>query len=246
VVKFLLWFLIQLGFVWLLYLAANATLIFPPLGGSVPIRIARTVIEGLCMGVIIGMTTGINLAFWVMLPIPGSTIISLFALIGLLAVFPLIAVSRVFQVFAGWSAWLMPLSLLATAAGLLLFIVFLPFALAAFGPSALLFNPLQGNIQLTVNLSALTGSPGFSIGNFNFLTPGPPVAGPTASTVFVMPGSPAHEAGHTMNTSVLGVFFLIVNAIDENWIPGRQARSWGELFAESNRPRPRWIIGLWS
>ena len=57
------------------------------------------------------------------------TVISLTAII-------FVARNRFFQGVLGWSGWLFPLSYFATAVGLLLFIVNIPFAFAAFGIAA--------------------------------------------------------------------------------------------------------------
>jgi hypothetical protein len=246
-VMVLVWFLANLVLVWALYLTANASLSFPPPSPVAAVLVAHTPVENLCMGVIIGMTAGINLAFWSMQPISGASVIAFFTVIGFLASIPSLAIAPVFQVLVGWSAWLMPLSFLATCVGLVFLTVLAPIAIAQFGLAALRFNFAQGNIELTINFSALTGpitgTAGFSLGNLTFLFNGPPAA---SQTSFFGPGTATHEVGHTMNTSVLGGFFLIVNGVDQNIFPPRGVRSWGELCAESHFPSGGFFIRLWS
>ena len=102
--------------------------------------------------------------------------------------------------FLGWSAWLFPVSHIATGVGLLLFGVNILFAFAMFGLGAFRIDWTTGVIEtagglptLLIPITGFTG--GFSLGNFTFLT-----ALPTPGD-FLVPSLSSHETGHTLNTA---------------------------------------------
>ena len=238
-VNFIIWLLVNFVVVWILYVIANNSLTFPPTANT-PVRVGDTFLEDLIMGVIIGMSSGINLAFWSMLPVPGAALIAPFSFVGFLASIPPLAATRMFQPFVGWFGLLMPVSWITTILGLIYFVVLAPIALVQFGPAALRIDFTTGAIETSVNLFGVTAA--FTLGNFVFLTPGP-----ARQTPFLAPGVSAHEAGHTLTNGALGGFFACADSIDENVIPRRGQNSWGELCAESNRPRAgRRFITLWT
>ncbi len=246
----LVWLLVTLLLTWAIYAIANAIYVASAAftaSSSIPAvtPLAPPAGEQFFLGIMIGAAAGINAVFWLLagqLPRTSFTppyvawnfILALTALIPFLAVVAAISLSRVYQTFVGWFGILMPYSWLATGVGLLLFIITLPIALGQSGAAALRFDFTTATVELSINLSAISGfSGGFSLGNFTFLMPGPAM-----QTPFNAPGLSSHETGHTLNTAVLGGAFLWVNAIDEN-LPGRIGRnSWGEMLAESHFPRP--------
>jgi len=149
-----------------------------------------------------------------------------------LAMITIVALSPVYQGFLGWTAWLLPLSHLATAVGLLLFVLNAPLAFAGGGIAAFRIDWTTGVIE---SAGGLVGLPmfagrflGFSLGNFNFLF------APGLQDSFFGSGLSSHESGHTLNTAVFGGVVLWINAIDENVLPGRMNFAYGELAADSH------------
>ncbi|NMO51439.1 hypothetical protein HH310_09575 [Actinoplanes sp. TBRC 11911] len=129
------------------------------------------------------------------------------------------------------------MSWFATAFGLLLFLINLPFALAAGGLTAVRFDPLTATVESTGGaLVAVTGfSGGFNLGNFTFITGAPGSSGsfgPSARGALA-----SHETGHTLSVAVFGGLYTWVNALDENPPTYRHSFAVGELIAESHFPR---------
>jgi hypothetical protein len=210
-----------------------------------------TSIELFMRGFLIGITASVNFSVWAI--ISGNPLVGLFfGLINFLAAIPGVSATIVYQVILGWTSWSMPMSYLATALGLLLFLINLPFAFAAFGPVALRFDPLTATIETTGGLTGITGTSaaGFNLGNFTFLilTPGPGITPAAVQTGFGVPGTPAHETGHTLSVAGLGGFYHWVNAIDENVLPLRRLTlAYGEMVAESHFPRSGLLhVRVWS
>jgi hypothetical protein len=234
------------------------TVTFPPPGGAflvpggAPVTIPATAGEFFARGLLIGLSAAINAVLLGLLPGAGAPLaVWAFILISLAAVV-FVARSRVYQGFLGWSGWLFPLSYLATAVGLLLFIVNIPFAFAAFGIAAFAIDWTTGVIETRGGLAGITGfNGGFSLGNLTFLagtsatTPGP------APARFATPTVSSHETGHSLNTAAAGGVVLWINAVDENIAPGRMNLAYGELAAEGHArnlpgpPRNNFSLRLW-
>jgi hypothetical protein len=215
-------------------LPAGAT--FPlaaPFPTPVPVTLAATPGEFFGRGVLIGLNAAINVILLEPIPVVGPLIATwAFVIISLAAVL-FVARNRIYQGFLGWSGWLFPLSWLATAVGLLLFIVNIPFAFTAFGIGAFAIDWTTGVIETRGGLSGITGFVGgFSLGNFTFL------AGATATAAaagrFTAPSISSHETGHSLNTAAMGGVVLWINAVDENIVPARANLAYGELTAEGH------------
>jgi hypothetical protein len=140
-------------------------------------------------------------------------------------------------------------SYFATAVGALLFVVNAPFAFAASGPTAFLVDFTTGVIETSGGIITLFyPSGGFSLGNFNFITPAGTGGG------FLISSTSSHETGHTLNTAAFGGVVLWINAIDENILPRRMNLAYGELTAESHAQvmptppplRSQFFIRLWA
>jgi hypothetical protein len=194
----------------------------------------------------------VNTILLTLIPVSGGMLAVWAFIIISLAPIAMVATNRVYQGFLGWSGWLFPLSYLATGVGLLLFIVNIPFAFAAFGIRAFAIDWTTGVIETRGGLSGITGFPGgFSLGNFTYLANrSASMAGP-APARFVTPSVSSHETGHSLNTAVMGGVVLWINAVDENIAPIRQNLAYGELAAEShtrNLPgtsRAAYSIRIW-
>ena len=205
---------------------------------TAPIPLPASLVELFMRGFAIGLTAAVNFGIWALLPVVGWVLGLLLAIIGLLASILPVARNVVYQGVLGWSSWLRPMSWFATAVGLLLFLINLPFALAAFGPPAVRFDVLTATVETTggapIGITGFGG--GFNLGNFTFITPGPPAAFP-----FGPPpagGSlSSHETGHTLNVAAFGGLYQWVNALDENPPVARFSFAYGELAAESHFPR---------
>jgi hypothetical protein len=90
-----------------------------------------------------------------------------------------------------------------------------------------------GTVETSGGIARVFGfSGGFNLGNFTFLVGVEP-------TPFQVLGISSHETGHTLNVAAFGsVWHLAGNAIEQNLRPfGRGVAAYGELLAESRRPR---------
>lgn len=241
--------------------AGVATITFPlaapqPTPAGVPVTIPATSGEFFARGVMIGLSAATNAMVLGLMPVVGPVLAGwAFTVISLAAII-FVARNRVYQGFLGWSGWLFPLSYLATAVGLLLFIINIPFAFTAFGLGAFAIDWTTGVIETRGGITAVTGfAGGFSLGNFTFLTSvGPPVGGVAGAALpgrFTTPSISSHETGHSLNTAAMGGVVLWINAVDENTAPGRLNLAYGELTAEGhamNMPGPPLVdfsIRLW-
>jgi hypothetical protein len=230
-------------------LAAPTTPAPPPRPPALP----GSPLEGFTRGTMIGMTAALNFGVWSLLAatiLPVATFMpALVGLVCFVAVFPFISRNVAYQGVLGWLSWLMPMSWIATTFGLLLFILNLPLAIAAAvaagAPSPLRFDALTATFETTGG--ALIGATGFvggfNLGNFMFVTPGPPPGGRTAfnglaTGVGAVGGLSSHETGHTLNVAALSGVVTWINAIDENIAPfNRNSLAYGELAAESHISR---------
>ena len=206
-------------------------------------------VESSACGLLTGLTAGVNFGLWALIPF-GMPVGIVVGLICCLAVFPSVSSDRRFQAVLGWSSWLMPFSWMATAFGLLLFLINLPFALRSLGRRAVRLDRMTGTVETTGGIVGITGfvGGGFNLGSFSFLSPRPG-AGLDVQTQFGAPGLSAHETGHTLSVAALGGIFHWINAVDENVPPLRRKRAaYGELIAESHvpAPLPRRHVRMWS
>jgi hypothetical protein len=208
-------------------------------------------VEGFMSGYISGLSAVVNFALWPLSPfgVLGPTTGFVVAVVGFLSVFSILSRNLIFQAILGWTNWLRPYSYLATSVGILLFLVNLPFAIAAFGPGAIRLDGLTGTIETTGGIVGVTGfRGGFNLGNFTFLSPGPGV-GLAIQSLFGAAGISAHETGHTLTVASFGGVFHWINAIDENVPPLRRLTlAYGELIPESHFPRglPFRHVRIWS
>jgi hypothetical protein len=231
-------------------IALIPTLAAPPVTGALP----PNPVEGFMGGYISGFSAVVNFALWAFTPLgaAGFTIGFFVALLGFLSVFSGLSRNLAFQGILGWSNWIRPYSYLATAVGILLFLINLPFALATFGPAAIRLDPFTGTVETTGGIVGITGflRGGFNLGNFTFISP-PPGLGLGFRSAFGGPGISAHETGHTLTVASFGGVFHWINAIDENLLRTRATSflAYGELIPESHfpgRPGPFRNIRIWS
>jgi hypothetical protein len=160
-----------------------------------------------------------------------------------------VARNRIYQGFLGWSAWLFPMSYVATLPGLLLFLFNTLASVLGRVPGftvALDFTTgvVESSGGFILSLSGFSG--GFSLGNFTFLMRSAPAA------AFTVPSVSSHETGHSLNTAAYGGVVLWINAIDENVPPfARFNLAYGELLAEGHAvampgtPRTDFSLRLW-
>lgn len=219
-----------------------AALAPPP---AMPTVVGPTAGEYFGRGMMIGISAMTNSVMLALIPFAGAVLASwAFTVISLSAII-FVARNRYFQGFLGWSAWLFPVSHIATLVGLLLFIINIPFALIMFGPAAFSFDWTTGVVHTAGGLAATaTTAGGFSLGNFVFVR-ALPVAG-----AFTAPSVNSHETGHSLNTAAFGGIVLWINAIDQNVLPPRRNLAYGELTAESHAQlfgttRSRFYHNLW-
>ncbi len=239
----LLWYVFAILFTWLISELASTSYFGSASHTSsmLPAATRPTLtpppVERLLLGIMIGFAVAINSIFWVLagkhphqFPIPGhaslSAVIALLALLPFLCVFMAVSTSRGFQSFIAWLGWLLPFSWLADIVGFIGFVIAGIVSAAAGTFAGLRFDPATSSFELSI-----TGlGTAFSMGHFNLVSA-------ANSSPFNMPGTSAHEAGHTLNTMLFGAPFLAVNGI---MIPLNQPvphnRVWGELLAEGHRP----------
>jgi hypothetical protein len=216
-----------------------------PTGG--PVALPDFAGELFARGVMIGQTAILNAAILTLVPIIGPVLAIWAFIIGSLAAVILVSQNRIFHGFLGWSAWLFPMSYLATVVGLLLFLVSLLIGPLVGLPSTFRIDWTTGVVETNGGFCASTGfSGGFSLGNFNFIT------SPAVSGSFFAPSIPSHETGHTLNTAAMSGVVLWINAFDENPPTLRRNLAYGELTAESHAqslagvPRNEFFVRLWS
>jgi hypothetical protein len=212
---------------------------------AVPTPVGATAGEFFGRGMMIGISAMANSVILALIPYAGVVLASwAFTVISLSAVI-FVARNRIFQGFLGWSAWLFPISHIATFVGLLLFIVNIPFALIVFGPAAFSFDWTTGVVHTAGGLAmTATAAGGFSLGNFTFVRALP------AAGAFTAPSVDSHETGHSLNTAAFGGVVLWINAIDQNVLPPRRNLAYGELTAEGHAQnfgttRSRFFSPLW-
>lgn len=209
-------------------------------GTAMPVTIPPSLGESFARGLMAGFNAGINFLLILLLvpfdPVWAQIVAAYaFVVITLVLVVP-VATNRVYQGFLGWSAWLFPVSYVATFIGLLLFVFNTIASRLAGSPGGTVFGVrvdfttgvIESSDGFILNLSGFAG--GFSLGNFTFLMN---VALP--APVFTAASVSSHETGHSLNTAAFGGVILWINAIDENIAPFRKANlAYGELMAEGH------------
>jgi RHS repeat-associated protein len=188
-------------------------------------------------GFLIGLNAGFNavLASALFGPVVGVTL----GVINFLAAFDTIANSEVYQGILGWSSWLMPMSWLATAVGLIFFVLnVIPAIFTGNQVDAVRIENISidwgtGTIVMEGGWLFLPGfHGGYNLGNFAYITPGATVTD--------------HETGHTLTNAAFGSIFHFVGAIDENAIREDPHDAYAEKIAESHDPAPGFeIIPMW-
>jgi RHS repeat-associated protein len=217
----LLGIIIAIGVVAISYIVADAT--------------AGTGFGEFMRGFMIGFNAGLNAAIAIALfgPVIGIAL----GVINFLAAFDGIASSPIYQGILAWSSWLMPMSWLATAIGLIFFVInivvafftyWIPQWVGGSGWDAARINSVSidwGTGTIVTHGGLLTPVPGgYNLGNFAYIN---------RNSAF-SPGLVSHETGHTLNVAAFGSIFHFVGAIDENVVPGRGANAYAEQLADSH------------
>lgn len=251
ILLFLLWFLLNFIVVGLFYILGNSGYTQAELDTrwnavhTTPITDAnnffgfpRFLREQFAFGFFLGAAAGTNFVIWFLVTsIPLTIVLALLALAPILVIISALARSRIMQILVGWTTWVMPLSWIVGAIGVLAFVPFGAAGVWRHGRDALRIDPTSGTLEVQVDFSDIPGVPslavGFSLGLFTFLN-----SGFTNPRSFLDRSVSAHEAGHTLNTGAFGGIFLLVNALDENILRTQPDNylSLGELYAESRAP----------
>lgn len=190
-------------------------------------------------GFLIGLNAGFNaiLASAVFGPMIGVAL----GVINFLAAFDTIANSEIYQGILGWASWLMPMSWLATAVGLIVFVLnIIPAIFTLNMVDAVKIENISidwgtGTIVMEGGWLFLPGfRGGYNLGNFAYITPGSTVTD--------------HETGHTLSNAAFGSIFHFIGAIDENAVSADPADAFAERIAESHDPSttdpdilPMWV-----
>lgn len=232
-----------------------------PIGtpGMTPVTIPATPGEFFARGMMIGFNAGVNfILLMLLLPLDPRWVPIVatwsFMVISLSMVL-FVARNRIYQGFLGWSAWLFPVSYVATFVGLLLFLFNTIASIitrnASFGVAPdFTTGVIESSNGVLIGMSSFEG--GFSLGNFTFLMDQPttPIVVPPAT--FVAPSVSSHETGHSLNTAAFGGVILWINAIDQNVAPfARHNLAYGELAAEGHSrampgtPSADYAIRIW-
>lgn len=195
-------------------------------------------------GFLIGVNAGLNAGFLAMMGPVGVAIGIGIGLLIFLGSFDSIAGSDVYQGFLGWGNWLMPMSWLIVALGLVFFVlnvlgwVFTLGQVDALKIEKVSVDWKTGTIFMKggwiSNLNAYKTA--FNMGNFAFIH-----KDSTDDHI-------EHEAGHSLNLAAFGSAFHLVGFVDEV-ILGNGGRAYSERLADSNVPsgkRPTTALPMWS
>ena len=206
-------------------------------------------------GLLVGINSTLNFGIlWVLLSGALGTaalvIGGVVALVNLLACIGPVSRSAVYQCILGWSNWLMPMSWLIVGLGLaftlfsllLHLVLTLPFGVT-FTRVGITSGPLKGKAfsvdwptgtffqygGFVANLNRLQTA--FNMGNFAFVH-------------YKSSASHSqHEAGHTLNLAAFGSLFHLIGAVDEVFA---KHQAFAEFLADSNDPKGRTQLGMWS
>jgi hypothetical protein len=196
-------------------------------------------------GVLLGVNTGVNGVLLGALFTPAAAVI---CIIPALAVIEPVARSDIYQGFLGWGNLLLPMSWPIVILGILFFAVSGIAALINLAIKSdflkiehLKFSAKTGTLfqvgGLAGNGNLSSGSTGYNMGNFAFLTKG------KVTDAYLV----EHESGHTLNLGIWGAAVHLIGALDEN-VFGGGSNAYTELFAESNVPvgsRQGAIFPMW-
>jgi hypothetical protein len=177
------------------------------------------------------------------------------------------------RLFVGWMSWLLPMSWVVVMLGWLLqlssvlfhFLLGLPFhpfsGLFAINAASVRIQEgtlfLEGGIGSNLWIQGPIVSRGaYNLGTFGFvhgltvLTPpgliGIPGIGLAAGSAITVPLL-QHESGHNLNLTAFGLYFHLINLVDENIFPARLADAYAERLAESNVPGTTApVLPLWN
>lgn len=178
-----------------------------------------------------------------------------------LAAAPPVSANRVFQGVLGWTAWISPTSLVASAVGLFVFVLNLPFAVAsAIASGAGVWWPVRldwasGAIETAggglVNLVTASGFGGGTVGHFSFITAAWGTD-PTDVQETFTPTAPsplnksAHEVGHCLDYVAFGGIRNLIALFDQLVFSNRTS-AYTELTADSHVPSiGRFQVNMWS
>ena len=117
--------------------------------------------------------------------------------------------------------------------------------IANHGRSALRIDPTSGAFEIHFDFPINKKARGFSLAFFTFLNSDNPFS--STPKGFLTRSVSAHESGHTLNTSVFGGVFLLVNGLDEVVLQPTSERgklSLGELYSESRAPGTRRVANF--
>ncbi|MCW2529517.1 MAG: hypothetical protein JWM76_4377, partial [Pseudonocardiales bacterium] len=189
-------------------------------------------------GFMIGFNAGMNFAVGGAILGGGAlgyTVGAAIGVINALAAIDGVARNSFYQGVLGWSSWLMPMSWLATALGLAIFVVnvlgavFTANQVNATKIDKLGFDFKTGTFVMSGGL--IRNGTAFSAGHFVFMDPS-----------YVNGSSPdqtydsvlRHETGHTLENAAFGSAFLVADFVGEN-LTSAGVNDYGEKIAESHR-----------
>lgn len=244
------WGVITLLIVTIFYVTA-AVSVFPypadpdPTLPTPPVQVATTLLERFCLGVMIGIAAGANLAMWWSGNTLATTILAVLSGVLFLAVLQPISSSAVFKAVAGNVGWLMPMSWPTTLIGLV-FAFYAGFlGLRDFGIAAFRFDFSTGTIEISARIFPAATWTGFTLGNFTFQRIPPGAALPTPPHSFFAPSPSTHETGHVLTNALMGWPFLVLSGIDENYIRTTSAFAYSELIIVGHaQENDRWFIEM--
>ncbi|NQW10661.1 MAG: hypothetical protein HQ481_12370 [Alphaproteobacteria bacterium] len=244
------WGVITLLIVTLFY-AAAAVVVWPyppdpdPTLPTPPVQVATTALERLCLGAMIGIASGANLAMWWSGNTLAATILAILAGLLFLAVLQPVSSSAIFKAVAGNLGWLMPMSWPTTIIG----VVFAFYAgflgLRDFGIAAFRFDFTTGTIEISARIFPAATWTGFTLGNFTFQRIPPGAALPAPPHSFFAPSPSTHETGHVLTNALMGWPFLALSGIDENYVRTTSAFAYSELIIVGHAQEDdRWYIEM--
>ncbi|RMG21889.1 MAG: hypothetical protein D6730_17520 [Bacteroidetes bacterium] len=148
--------------------------------------------------------------------------------------------SSLYHRFIGWANWLLPMSWLINALGLIF--VGINLALAPLGYCSERFRALRVYLRFEPHtctfimtggaIRALPAFKGFNMGNFVFLKPG---------SEYLL----RHEIGHLLSLAAMGAAFHLIGGIDESLIQLRYWEAYAEYLADSYNQPTRSVLSMW-